>query len=111
MSDGRKNKTYRDAAKNRMKAYWENMSPEQRDAKVAAMKAGRQAQLALASESVTASQLALASEPRTVAQLTLASTDDVTTALELLAQATSVGLGVSLTPQQAAEFWANRLRA
>ena len=111
MKDGRKNKTFRDAASLRMKEKFASMTPEEKAAYVAKLQDARRAaheerrkQAAL----LTPATPTLTPTPAVPPEFFPAA--DAMAALDLLTEATSAVLGVKLTQQQAAEFWANRLR-
>ena len=115
MKDGRKNKTYRAACSQHMKALWSNMPPEERAVRVEKMSIAREtaraARLAEKQDAVVVreEQLEL---PLVQVEYTppTHATDEAITALDILVQVTSTLLGVKLNRQQAAEFWANRLK-
>jgi hypothetical protein len=125
MKDGRKNKTFRVVCSQNMKSFWSNMPPEERAARLEKMRisrdAARAARKAAQQEVRQEEQLELelpAVQPTvptvpTVEQEytpSIYAVEEAMTALDILVQVTSSVLGVTLNRQQAAEFWANRLR-
>jgi len=125
MKDGRKNKTFRVVCSQNMKSFWSNLPPEERAARLEKMRVSRDvaraARKAAQQEVRQEEQLELelpAVQPTiptvpTVEQEytpSIYAVEEAMTALDILVQVTSSVLGVTLTRQQAAEFWANRLR-
>ena len=123
--DGRKNKTFRVVCSQNMKPFWSSLPPEERAARLEKMRVSRDvaraARKAAQQEVRQEEQLELelpAVQPTiptvpTVEQEytpSIYAVEEAMTALDILVQVTSSVLGVTLTRQQAAEFWANRLR-
>jgi len=119
MKDGRKNKTFKAVCSQNMKSMWSTMPPEKRAARLEKMRIAR--------ETARAARMAAEQEPVVVheEQLELPlvqqeaekeytpsiyAVEEAMTALDILVQVTSTVLGVKLNRQQAAEFWANRLK-
>jgi hypothetical protein len=119
MKDGRKNKTFKTVCSQNMKSMWSTMPPEERAARLEKMRIAREtaraARLAVKQEVavVHEEQLELPLVPQEVENEytpSIYAAEEAMTALDILVQVTSSVLGVTLTRQQAAEFWANRLK-
>jgi predicted nuclease with TOPRIM domain len=115
MKDGRKNKTFKAVCSQNMKSMWSNMSPEERAARSEKMKIARET--ARAARKAAKQEVAVVHEEQLELPLvqqeytpSIYAVEEAMTALDILVQVTSSVLGVTLNRQQAAEFWANRLK-
>ena len=115
MKDGRKNKTFKVVCSQNMKSFWSNMPPEERAARLDKMRIARDVARAARKAAKQEEQLELelpAVQPTVEQEYTpsIYAVEEAMTALDILVQVTSSVLGVTLNRQQAAEFWANRLK-
>ena len=115
MKDGRKNKTYRAVCSQNMKSRWDTMPPEKRAELVEKMRIARDVARAArkaAKQEVAVAQVEQLALPLVQQEYTPSThaMEEAMAALDILVQVTSTVLGVTLNQQQAAEFWANRLK-
>lgn len=117
MKDGRKNKTFKVVCSQNMKSFWSNMPPEERAARLEKMRIARDVARAARKAAKQEEQMELelelpAVQPAVEQEYTpsIYAVEEAMTALDILVQVTSSVLGVTLNRQQAAEFWANRLK-
>lgn len=117
MKDGRKNKTFKAVCSQNMKSLWSNMPPEERAARLEKMRIARDVARAARKAAKQEEQMELelelpAVQPAVEQEYTpsIYAVEEAMTALDILVQVTSSVLGVTLNRQQAAEFWANRLK-
>jgi hypothetical protein len=119
MKDGRKNKTLKTVCSQNMKSMWSTMPPEERAARLEKMRIARDVARAARKAAKQEEQMELELElelpvvqPTVEQEYTpsIYAVEEAMTALDILVQVTSSVLGVTLNRQQAAEFWANRLK-
>jgi hypothetical protein len=115
MKDGRKNKTFKTVCSQNMKSLWSTMAPEERAVRLEKMRIARDVARAArkaAKQEVAVVQVEQLALPLVQQEYTPSThaMEEAMAALDILVQVTSTVLGVTLNQQQAAEFWANRLK-